>query len=125
MPNPTPSHHVAPQSGHHSEFDIPSSDPIEELEDVTLFPRLSDWLQTLDEGPWGADGHNFGQFAPDFKHEKYFRISDIGDVHITTLLAICPGMANGTATKLLAHAKKDTEKIHKKEMKRLCQVRYL
>jgi hypothetical protein len=122
MPNPTPSRRVAPRSGHHSEFDIPSSDPIEELEDVTLFPRLSDWLQTLDEGPRGADGHNFGQFASDFEREKYFRISDVEDVDITTLLAICPGMANGTATKLLAHAKKDTAKIRKKEMKRLRQV---
>ncbi|KAE9383866.1 hypothetical protein BT96DRAFT_982422 [Gymnopus androsaceus JB14] len=46
--------------------ELPSSDPIEPMEDVTLFPPLQQWLIDLDNGVQGHDGHNFASFAPDF-----------------------------------------------------------
>jgi hypothetical protein len=99
---------------------MPSSDPPEELEDVTIFPRLAQWLADLDAGPRGADGHNFAQFAIIFESEKYFRICDIADsaASVEILMAMCIGMARGTASKILAYAQKDVDVIRKKEGKR-------
>ena len=38
---------------------MPSSPSTEDIEDVTLFPRISGWFRELDDGPRGVDGHNF------------------------------------------------------------------
>ena len=105
--------------------DIPSSDPPEEFgEDVTLFPRLSQWLVELDEGPRGADGHNFSQFVHGFEQEKYFRICDVADLSVGDVCGILTGIAQGTASKLVSYAKQDTELIRKKEKRRGRDKRY-
>ncbi|KAJ7824659.1 hypothetical protein B0H13DRAFT_2290928 [Mycena leptocephala] len=98
--------------------DAPSSDPVEEVEDVTLFPRLSAWLQDLDSGPRGQDGHQFTEFAADLEREKYMRIVDLVDLETSDLRALIPEMAHGTATKLLSYAEKDVALIRRKEKKR-------
>lgn len=96
----------------------PSSDPPDEVEDVTIFPRISDWLAQLDMGPRGVDGHNFAQFTAFFEQLKYIRICDIAD-NITSdaLLAKCEDMADGTAQKIISYAKTDTHTIRRKEQK--------
>jgi hypothetical protein len=105
--------------------DIPSSDPPEEFgEDVTLFPRLSQWLVELDESRRGADGHNFSQFVHAFEQEKYFRICDVADLSVADICGIINGIAQGTASKLVAYAKQDTELIRKKEKRRGRDKRY-
>ncbi|KAJ7749360.1 hypothetical protein B0H14DRAFT_3513627 [Mycena olivaceomarginata] len=83
---------------------IPSSDPIEDVEDVTLFPRITPWLQELDNGPRGHDGHNFSQFAAEFEREKYMCVIDLMDLNAGRLTALAPKMAHGTASKLLSYA---------------------
>jgi hypothetical protein len=121
-----PPFHMPPsvlRSDRRYDLDIPSSDPIEELEDVKLFPRLVHWLQDLDDGPRGTDRHNFAQFGPDFEREKYFRICDLEDISVATIMSMCSGIAQGTASKLLGHAKKDAEAIRKKEIKRIRQTK--
>lgn len=103
------------------EVEVPSSDPIEEVEDVALFPRMTDWLRSLDDDPKrGVDGHNFSQFAPDFEREKYVRICDLDDLSPTALSAICQwqGMPNGTAKKLLQYTHTETARIRKTEKRR-------
>ncbi|KAJ7734894.1 hypothetical protein B0H14DRAFT_3516988 [Mycena olivaceomarginata] len=97
---------------------IPSSDPIEDVEDVTLFPRITPWLRELDNGPRGHDGHDFSQFAPEFEREKYMRVVDLMDLNVGRLTALAPEMAHGTASKLLSYASQDVECIRRKEMKR-------
>ena len=98
--------------------EMPSSDPVDEVEDVTLFPRIKNWLQSLDDGMRGHDGHTFAQFAADFEREKYIRIVDLVDMRIGDLKHLVPEMAQGTATKLLAYAAKDVGSIRRKEKKR-------
>lgn len=111
----------------YDEFDhIPSSDPIDDPEDITLFPRLSNWLQELDQGPRGGDDHKYAKFAPDFEWLKFKRIVDICTPTIDTafVTSICTDMAPGTVSNILTYARADVEKIQRKEKKRLCEARY-
>src|ERR1700678_665380 len=113
------SYHVSSPllANHQGGADIPSSDPPEELEDVRLFPRIRQWLLDLDKGMRGDD-HNFSQFAEQFEQEKFNRVSDLVDLTVADIIELCPGIAHGTASKLLSYSKKDTEAIRKKELKR-------
>ncbi|KAJ7724614.1 hypothetical protein B0H16DRAFT_1895377 [Mycena metata] len=97
--------------------DIPSSDPIEEPEDVTLFPRLNNYLQELDNGPRGQDGHDFAQFWPDFEREKYIRIVDLEGMAVKDLKELVPDIAHGTASKLIGYITNDIKAIRKREAK--------
>ncbi|KAJ7040479.1 hypothetical protein C8F04DRAFT_1391666 [Mycena alexandri] len=97
---------------------IPSSDPIEEAEDVTLFPRLKNYLQELNDGPRGQGGHEFAQFLPEFEHEKYIRIVDLeGGMTVKDVKDLVPNMAQGTASKLLGYVTSDIKVIRKKDAK--------
>lgn len=105
-------------SGYPYQDNIPSSDLPEEVEDVTLFPHISDWLSQLDIGPRGVDGLNFTQFSAFFEQLKYIHICDIADnMTAETLLAKCDYIAEGTAQKIFSYAKLDTQTIHWKEEK--------
>lgn len=104
-------------------FDIPSSDPIEELEDPTLFPRIGAWLQELDAGVRGSDGHNFSQYADSFEGNKFTRIFQLEELSDDKLVSLCPGMPVGTATLIIAYAKKDVGAIRKKETRRLREMK--
>lgn len=104
--------------------DMPSSDPMEELEDASLFPRLNTWLQNLDNGPQGHDGHDFASFSPSFEAEKYVRVSDIETLTIEEILTVCPGMPRGTATKLVSLAKQECKNVRKKEKLRAKKLHY-
>ncbi|CAA7260825.1 unnamed protein product [Cyclocybe aegerita] len=106
--------------GSHGLDNFPSSDPPEVVEDITLFPRIANWLQRLDDGPLGGDGHNFSQFAPFFEAEMYVRISDIADNLTTESLRVtCPTMAHGTTSHIISRAKADTKAIWREEVRRL------
>ena len=97
---------------------MPSSDPIEPMEDVALFPRLEQWLQDLDNGTQGTDGHNFTSFTSDFLREKYMRISDLVGLTVADILEMCSGMARGTAKKILDNVTRECKAIRKKEKQR-------
>ncbi|TFY73318.1 hypothetical protein EWM64_g10694 [Hericium alpestre] len=90
-------------------------DPVEDAEDVSLFPLLTSWLADLDSGKRGQDGHDFSQFAPDFAKHKYIRIIDIEALTTERIIIICPGIPVGTADKILAYACKDAEVVRKQE----------
>ncbi|KAH7880330.1 uncharacterized protein C8R40DRAFT_1165285 [Lentinula edodes] len=102
--------------------EMPSSDPIESTEDVTLFPRLEQWLADLDNSPHGLDNHDFASFSPDFLREKYMRISDLDGLTLNELLEICGGMARGTAKKVVKCAARECKVIRKKEKQRLREM---
>lgn len=120
---PPPPHgsHWAPRYGTHAPTNtMPSSEPpTEDVEDVTLFPRISEWLRNLDDGRRGADGHNFSTFIGYFAEHKYIRISDIADGLTPADLTKGAGMAEGTAKRLISYAEADTLAIRKKEKKRV------
>lgn len=107
---------------HSGHDEMPSSDPIESMEDVTLFPRLEQWLVDLDNSPHGLDNHDFASFSPDFLREKYMRISDLDRLTVNELLEICGGMARGTAKKVLECAARECKVIRKKEKQRLQEM---
>ncbi|KAJ6500977.1 hypothetical protein C8R45DRAFT_1093026 [Mycena sanguinolenta] len=98
--------------------DVLSSLP-EEVEDNRLFPRLGKWLEGLDGGNCGADGHNFSQYAEDFEHEKYIHIVDLEMLQVTDLTCLIPEIPKGTATKILAYANADITRIQKEEKRRV------
>ncbi|KAJ6610770.1 hypothetical protein B0H10DRAFT_2193239 [Mycena sp. CBHHK59/15] len=115
---PWPPYHTPAPSSKPRYDEMPSSDPVEEVEDATLFPRIHKWLQELDEGVRGHDGHNFAQFADDFEREKYMRIVDLEGLKIKDLKDLIPEIAQGTAAKMLGYAAKDIVSIRKRERKR-------
>jgi hypothetical protein len=117
--------HVSGSSSRHHAFEMPSSDPMEELDDITLFPRITDWLTELDRGPLGVDGYDFAQYSDFFATEKYVRICDLADSHFTpaSLSSACLGMPQGTADKLLNLCKKETVRIRKRAKAGLVQYR--
>jgi len=96
----------------------PSSPLTEDIEDITLFPRISEWLHELDEGTRGADGHNFSEWVLYFAEWKYIRICDIADGMSSSELSKGSGMAEGTAKQLVSYAEANTQLIRKKEKKR-------
>lgn len=97
---------------------MPSSEPpTEDVEDVTLFPQISEWLRNLDDGRHGADGHNFSTFIGYFTEHKYIWISDIADGLTPADLTKGARMAEGTAKCLISYAEADTLAIRKKEKK--------
>jgi len=104
------------QRRHH--YDIPSSDPVE-LEDPTLFPQIAAWLQELDAGPRGADGHNFAQYGEPLEQKMFKRIFQLETLTEDKLIAACDSMPPGTATLILQYACKDSARIRKTEAKRL------
>ena len=89
----------------------------EDIEDITLFPWISEWLHELDEGTRGADGHNFSEWVLYFAEQKYIRICDIVDGISSSELSKGSGMVEGTAKQLVSYAEADTQLIWKKEKK--------
>lgn len=104
--------------------DIPSSDPIEETEDPTLFPRVSLWLRDLDGGPRGTDGHNFSQCQQVLDANMFTRISQLDSMVNSELIGLCPGLPAGTAGLLLQYARADCSKIRKMETRRIRQAKH-
>lgn len=104
-------------------YQIPSSDPVEELDDPTLFPRVAEWLQELDQGPRGADGHNFTQHGARLEQNMFMRIFQLETLMEEKLVAVCESMAPGTATLIMQYARKDCSRIRKNEAQRLREAR--
>lgn len=104
--------------------DAPSSDPIKEIEKPSLFPRVSSWLQELDNGPRGTDGHNFSQCLQVLDTNMFTRISQLDSMANSELVGLCPGLPAGTAALLLQYARTDCLKIRKLEARRTRQAKH-
>ena len=52
-------------SPHHNLHATHSADygAMEDLDNPDLLPQVSDWLQELDHGPHGVNGHKFAQYS--------------------------------------------------------------
>ncbi|KAF8574998.1 hypothetical protein K439DRAFT_775686 [Ramaria rubella] len=95
--------------------DIPSSDPFDDIEDPTQFPMVQSWLETLDNGPRGADGQYFAQYGANLIASGYLRVSQITDtMTVGGMNEICMGILPGTSTLLLSYAVADVKRIHRK-----------
>ena len=103
--------------------DMPSSDPINELDDPTLFPWVTSWLLDLDNGPRGADGHNFSQCALTLETNMFTRILQLEAMSNQELRALCPSIPAGTASLLLQYARGECNSIQKKESRRQHEAR--
>ena len=105
--------------------EIPSSDGIEEpLEDPSIFPLVDAWLQSLDEGMRGKDGHNFAQYSEALTEAMFTRVSDIADgLNVSTLREVVGDMPFGTASAMIRYAEADTKSIRDRVLKKKV-VRY-
>lgn len=116
-PPPTPQRY-----GDHFNTDVQSSDgAYEELEDVTLYPRIPEWLQGLDDGVRGKDGQNFAQFGAALVGAGYNRICDLQDEKLVTakMLRKDCGIISGVAVNILRWARRDVSNIKDAERRRL------
>ncbi|KAA1479853.1 hypothetical protein DENSPDRAFT_846397 [Dentipellis sp. KUC8613] len=94
-----------------------SSDPPIPDEDPTIFPLISDWLQTLDHSKRGNDGTNYSQYIPLFAAHSIDRVVEIGDQHsmkAVDLVAIFqPSMPIGHANRIITFARQEVEAVRK------------
>lgn len=108
----------------------PSSPDIqfEPTEDPTLFPRVENWLSSLDEGPRGSDGDYFTQYAPLLISNGYKRLFHLARPGFSTneLRRICgqDNMTEGLAATILDYARADTSKIVADETRRRRKRQY-
>lgn len=103
------------QESPHSHDTNPSSE-LEDQEDPMLFPRIQTWLESLDAGPLGADGHNFSQYGASLVAQGYTRISQLADlVTIADLMRHCPNIVEGTGRLIFNQAGKAVAKIRRQE----------
>jgi hypothetical protein len=101
----------------------PFAEPDEGLDSPDLYPRTSDWLNELDRGPHGTDGHKFGIHAAALQSNMYIRISQLEKLAKADLLAMCTELLPGTADLILECARKECEKVRRREAKRCREVR--
>jgi hypothetical protein len=107
----------------HAFQDVPSSDPFNPEENPTRYPRIQDWLVSLDMGERGADNQNWQQYADPLARNGFTRLIQIADEgrhdnSTASLTGICDGMPIGTAHLLVKYAIMDCSKITKDEKKR-------
>jgi hypothetical protein len=102
-----------------------SSDPVEELDDPTLFPQVAAWLQELDQSLHGADRHNFTQYGEQLEQNMFMHIFQLESLTEEKLRTFCKSMAPGMATLIMQYACKDCSRIHKKKAQRLWEARLL
>ena len=92
---------------------IPSSDDSPDFTG-TDYPWLNDWLRDLDEhATRGQDQQNYIQWASFLTAEGYIWLDDFQQIKSEELRQICDGMNRGTASRLLAYAKEDVERLDK------------
>jgi hypothetical protein len=103
--------------------DLSHSNPMD-LNDPSIYPQLTSWLQELDDGPCGADAHNFTQYAAVLDQNGYKHIFQLEKLTKEDFIAIYPEIRPGTASLILEYACKDCEKIRRNEAKRLHEVRH-
>lgn len=100
----------------------PSSDGLhEELDDQTLYPRISQWLTDIDNGVRGKDDPSHTQYGERLIQKGYKRIIDLENEVLVTpsgLERSC-GIPEGVAVKLLVWARKDVKNIKDAEKRRL------
>ena len=94
------------------------------MDDPTVYPRLTTWFEELDNGPRGSDGHNFAQYAASLEENGYKRLFQLEKLIKDDLLMVCDGLLPGTASLILDYARKDAERIRKRETKRLREIRH-
>ena len=63
-----------------------------ELEDLMLFPQIAAWLQELNAGPHGADGHNFAQYGEPLEQKMFKHIFQLETLTEDKLIAACNSM---------------------------------
>jgi hypothetical protein len=99
-----------------------SSGSAEDIDDPTLFPRVTEWLHNLDCGPHGADGHKCHQYGAILEGNMFVHISHLENLTKDELIAICTGMPLGTASLIQECARKECNRIRMKEQKRYHQA---
>jgi hypothetical protein len=101
----------------------PSSD-VDDIEDPTLFPRVRDWLEALEQGPLGQDGHQFARHADALLSQGYIRVSQLADeMTVAEMLTHCSGLLEGTAKVILKQAAKDVARIRRHEVQEKRQMK--
>ncbi|KAJ7190570.1 hypothetical protein GGX14DRAFT_604026 [Mycena pura] len=89
---------------------VPST---ESHDDPTIYPKISEWLMSLDASARGEDGNKFRQYEDVFAQEGFTRIIELEGESAETLRAIFPTMSLGVSRKLITYLKADCSKARK------------
>ena len=81
-----------------------------------MYPKLDDWLESLDHSPRNIDKHDFSQFLGPLTDSGVTRVHHlVSEAQIFAdrkeLMDACPGMNRVTATLLLQFAREDVANI--------------
>lgn len=94
----------------------------EPADDPTLFPTTEGWLNSVQNGPRGADGDDFLQFGQALTANGFKRVFHLAreDFTVGELRQVCGNekITEGLARTLLDYAKRDTAKIVQEETHR-------
>lgn len=115
--------YTPPQLSRYRYHTVSSSPDIQfdPADDPTLFPHIGTWLQSLSEGPRGADGDDFTQFEHVLVSNGYKRVFHLArqGFSVEELQRICENqISDGLAFTLLDYARRDTQKIIMEETRR-------
>jgi hypothetical protein len=93
---------------------LPSS-PAKAPLDPQTFPHILKWLQSLNKGPWGADGDYYEQYMAHFTSARYHRIQELIDFKKQDLVLLCDSlMPDGVANRLVQYIQEDVKLIQKR-----------
>ena len=94
----------------------------EPTDDPTLFPLVGSWLESLRDGPRGADGDDFTIYKSALIEHGYKRLFQLASpgFSVGELQRICgEQITEGLASVLIDYARRDTQKIVAEEIRRL------
>ncbi|KIJ35659.1 hypothetical protein M422DRAFT_51419 [Sphaerobolus stellatus SS14] len=104
MMTPSRSHHTRERSSSPAIRDTLLSSEANELDDPGLFPLITDWLQGLEAGTYGKDGHSFTIHGWSLRDKGYTHVHQFAELSLDDIIRLCPGILEGTARVLLRQA---------------------
>jgi hypothetical protein len=83
--------------------------------DPRIYPRIAEWLDSLDQSARGTDGDNYAQYFIYFDKASYRRIHELTAFTEERLIALSNSdIPEGVATRLISYLKEDLKEIEKR-----------
>ena len=101
-----------------------SRSPVDNAEDDSDYPELSDWLGSLDEDYFRSRwGHRFSEFSVGFEHSGFTSLLQLESISLQELVGMI-GIDETAAERLLRFAQEDIAEIRANRPLRSKRARY-